>query len=38
MDNKTEALFLKFGMVVKTAGMLENDRLFNSLYLSPPLF
>ncbi len=38
IDKKTEDLFLKFGMVVKTSGMPENDRLFNSLYLSPPHF
>lgn len=38
MDKKTEELFLKFGIVVKTARMPDNDRLFNSLYLSSQFF
>lgn len=38
MDNERENLFSKFGVSVKTAVMLKDDRLFNSLYFSPPVF
>jgi hypothetical protein len=38
IDRETENLFSKFGVAVKTAVALKNDRLFDSLYFSPPVF
>lgn len=38
IDSKTENLFLDSGLVVKTSMTIKNDKLFNSLYLSPPIF
>ncbi|MCE5206400.1 MAG: hypothetical protein LLF80_09900 [Porphyromonadaceae bacterium] len=38
MDEETKNKFIYYGIEVKTASMLENDKLLNTLYLSAPLF
>lgn len=38
MDSNTESIFYSFGIVVKSDISPKDDRLFNSLYLSPPVF
>jgi hypothetical protein len=38
MDGETRNKFIEYGIEVKTAPMLENDKLLNTLYLSTPFF
>jgi hypothetical protein len=38
MDSVTESMFLGSGIIVETLLTLKEDRLYNSLYLSPPVF
>lgn len=38
MDEKTKNKFIHYGIEVKTASMLENDKLLNTLYLTTPFF
>ena len=38
MDSVTESMFLGSGIIVETLLKLKEDRLYNSLYLSPPVF
>lgn len=38
IDNEMENMLLNSGVSVKTAVTLKDDRLFNSLYFSPPVF
>lgn len=38
IDNEMENMLLNSGVAVKTAVTLKDDKLFNSLYLSPPVF
>lgn len=38
MDEETKNKFIYYGIEVKTASMLENDKLLNTLYLSTPFF
>jgi len=38
MDEETKNKFIYYGIEVKTASMLEDDKLLNTLYLSAPLF
>lgn len=38
IDKETKDKFIKYGIEVKTASMLQNDKLLNTLYLSTPFF
>lgn len=38
IDNEMENMLSNSGVAVKTAATLKDDKLFNSLYLSPPIF